>query len=383
MKKRIAILGSTGSVGVQALEVIAQCPQDFEVEMLAARRNVDLLIAQARRHLPNAVVITDPAFYLTLKDALKPLPVKVFAGNRALEEALALPSVDIVLNAIVGIAGLLPTLAAIDAGKTIALANKETLVAAGELIRRRAIQKNVSIIPVDSEHSAIFQCLAGEPSPPEKVILTASGGPFLNTPLEKLPQVTKNEALRHPQWQMGSKITIDSATMMNKGFEVIEARWLFDLPPERIEVVVHPQSIVHSLVQFADGALKAQMGVPDMRLPIAYALSHPHRLPLALPRCNLAEAGALTFLPPDMHKFPCLQFAYDALGAGGVACCALNAANEAAVAAFLADRIPFVQIARIVEQCLARHTPAASPALEDYLAADTQARQMAEEWAAH
>jgi 1-deoxy-D-xylulose-5-phosphate reductoisomerase len=376
--KRIAILGSTGSVGVQTLDVVKQHPQEFEVEILTANRNIDLLVAQARQFLPNAVVVADESLYVPLKDALKSLPIKVFAGSKALAEIVTMPSIDIVVNALVGIVGLPPTLAAIDSQKNIALANKESLVVAGELIKRLCLQKNVSIIPIDSEHSAIFQCLAGEIAPIEKIILTASGGPFLDTPIEQLTYVSKNEALRHPQWTMGNKITIDSATMMNKGFEVIEARWLFDLAPQQIEVVVHPQSVVHSLVQFADGSLKAQMGVCDMKIPSAYALSQPNRLKLNTLRYDFLQNPTLTFFAPDLQKFPCLQLAYDAMRAGGVACCALNAANEAAVQAFLEERISFVQIARIVAKCLESHIHIANPTLDNYWATDSEVRVQAE-----
>ncbi|GHT70084.1 1-deoxy-D-xylulose 5-phosphate reductoisomerase [Bacteroidia bacterium] len=380
MKKRIAILGSTGSIGTQALDVIAQHPQEFEVEVLTAHHNLDLLVAQAKQFEPNAVVIACEELYLPLKEALLGLPIKVFAGSKALSEIVMLPGIDVVINALVGIAGLLPTLAAIDAKKTIALANKETLVVAGDLIRQLAINKGISIIPVDSEHSAIFQCLVGESAPVEKIILTASGGPFLHTPAAQLANVSKREALQHPQWNMGAKVSIDSATMMNKGFEVIEARWLFDVRPAQIEVAVHPQSVVHSLVQFADGSLKAQLGTPDMRIPISYALSFPKRLKLNTLRYNFTQNNTLTFLPPDVQKFPCLQLAYDALTAGGVACCALNAANEIAVQAFLDEKITFTQIFSIAEQCLLHCPSIAHPTLDDYLATDAavriQARQL-------
>ncbi|GHT16265.1 1-deoxy-D-xylulose 5-phosphate reductoisomerase [Bacteroidia bacterium] len=379
MKKRIAILGATGSIGAQALDVIAQHPHCFEVEVLTAHRNVDLLVQQARQWEPNAVVVADEDLYLTVKQALSRLPIKVFAGAKALAEVVTLPGVDIVLNALVGISGLLPTLAAIKAHKTVALANKETLVVAGSLIQSLMLQNGGRLLPVDSEHSAIFQCLAGEISPVEKIILTASGGPFLHTPAAELSTVSPSQALQHPQWNMGAKVSIDSATMMNKGFEVMEARWLFDVAPAQIEVLVHPQSVVHSLVQFADGSLKAQLGVPDMRLPIAYALSFPERLPLNSARFDFLQNGQLSFFAPDVQKFRCLQFAYDALRMGGVAGCTLNAANEVAVQAFLEQKIAFTRIPALLEQCLAHCETIAQPTLQDFLEVDSKVRREAQE----
>jgi len=378
MKKRIALLGSTGSVGVQTLEVVAQYPHNYEIEVLTAHRNIDLLVAQARKFIPNAVVIADEAQYNPLKDALHNLPIKVFAGAKALNEIVTMPSIDVVVNALVGIAGLLPTIEAIKAHKEIALANKETLVVAGELIQQLCQQHHVNIIPIDSEHSAIFQCLAGEVAPIEKIILTASGGPFLQLNANELQYVTKQAALSHPKWSMGNKISIDSATMMNKGFEIIEARWLFDLEAQQIETVIHPQSIIHSMVQFADGSLKAQMGMPDMKIPIAYALSYPNRLPLNTLRYDFTIDSTLTFSTPDSKKFPCLQFARDAMLAGGVATCALNAANEIAVEAFLKEKISFTQIANIVEGCLQQYSNIKHPTLDDYLATDQQIRTYAQ-----
>ena len=378
-KKRIAILGSTGSIGTQALNVVAQHPDLYEVEVLTAQSNVGLLTEQAKRFQPNAVVIANEDFYAELKENLSSEPIKVFAGEKALCEVVAMPGVDVVVSALVGIAGLMPTLSAVRARKTIALANKETLVVAGDLISRLAVENDTAIIPIDSEHSAVLQCLIGEVSPIEKVYLTASGGPFLNTTLSQLRGVTTAQALRHPQWTMGAKVTIDSATLMNKGFEVIEARWLFSLAPEQVEVLVHPQSVVHSMVQFADGSIKAQLGVPDMRIPIGYALSFPHRAPLDVPRFNFLENPTLTFQKPDTEKFRCLALAYEALQLGGNAPCALNAANEVAVAAFLQEKIGFLDIANIVEKCLQKNNFIAKPTLEDYLATDERVRRVAEE----
>jgi 1-deoxy-D-xylulose-5-phosphate reductoisomerase len=378
-KKRIAILGSTGSIGTQALDVAAQHPELYEVETLTAHSNVALLTEQAKRFQPNAVVIANEEKYAQLKENLAGEPIKIFAGSKALSEVVQLPSVDVVVSALVGVAGLMPTISAVRAKKTVALANKETLVVAGDLISRLAVENGAPIIPVDSEHSAIFQCLAGEFSPIEKIYLTASGGPFLNAAAEQLRSATPAQALKHPQWTMGAKVTIDSATMMNKGLEAIEARWLFDLKPEQIEVLIHPQSVVHSMVQFADGSIKAQLGVPDMRIPIGYALSFPQRTPLDVPRFSFAQNLALTFQQPDTKKFRCLALAYEALRLGGNAPCALNAANEAAVAAFLQEKIGFLDIANVVEKCLQKNSFIVAPTLEDYLATDERVRKIAEE----
>ncbi|MDR3133094.1 MAG: 1-deoxy-D-xylulose-5-phosphate reductoisomerase [Prevotellaceae bacterium] len=375
-KKRVTILGSTGSVGVQALEVIAQHPEAFVVEVLTAQNNAALLIEQAMAFQPNAVVIGNEEKYSEVAAALKKYPVKVFAGAASLCDVAAWDTADIVLSALLGFAGLQPALCALKAGKPLALANKETLVVAGALVMQAARERRVPLLPVDSEHSAIFQCLLGELGEIEKIYLTASGGPFLHTPPEEMGKITLQDALRHPNWKMGAKITIDSATMMNKGLEVIEAHWLFSLPPEKIAVLVHPQSIVHSMVQFADGAVKAQLGIPDMKLPIQYALSFPQRLPLAAPRVDFSQAGALTFFPPDDKKFPCLALAGEALKRGGNIPCALSAANEAAVAAFLQGRITFLQIARTVEKMMQRVPFIAAPSLADLQETDAMAREV-------
>ena len=365
MKKKIAILGSTGSVGTQTLEVISKHPNHFEVETLTANNNVELLAQQAIRFQPNAVVISNEKQYGTLKELLKKHPIKVYAGNDAISQVVALPSVNMVVAAMVGFIGLKPVMKAIEAGKNIALANKETLVVAGEMITQLATKQKVAILPVDSEHSAIFQCLQGEQhNPVEKIILTASGGPFRNkTPIE-LSQVSKDDAMRHPSWNMGAKITIDSATLMNKGLEVIEARWLFNIPAERIEVLVHPQSVIHSMVQFSDGSVKAQMGVPDMRIPIQYALSYPYRLPSDFPRPNFLKYSSLTFKQPDRQHFPALGIAYEALKKGGNVPCIMNAANEAAVHAFLNDRIRFTDIPRWIEKAMKHIAYIANPTLK-------------------
>ncbi|MDR2362121.1 MAG: 1-deoxy-D-xylulose-5-phosphate reductoisomerase [Prevotellaceae bacterium] len=377
-KKRIAILGSTGSIGQQALAVIGQRQEAFTAEALTAQDNTTLLIAQAIAFRPNVVVIGNEAKYNEVADALQPYDVKVFAGAEAISEVAAWSTVDITLSALVGFAGLHPTLCALRANKPVALANKETLVAAGELVIETATTHHTPLLPVDSEHSAIFQCLAGEQSEIEKLYLTASGGPFLHTPAAQLATVTKYEALHHPKWTMGAKITIDSATMMNKGLEVIEAHWLFGLPPDRIEVLVHPQSIVHSMVQFTDGAVKAQLGAADMRLPILYALSYPQRLPLDVARIDFAQAGALTFLPPDRSKFPCLELAYEALRQGGNIPCAMNAANETAVEDFLHDRIRFTDIPRLVEKAMQQTPFIAKPSLADLQETDKRIRKVNE-----
>lgn len=378
MKKKIAILGSTGSIGTQALDVIRQHPDAFEAYVLTAGRNADLLIRQAREFVPDSVVIADESRYDQVRQALADFPVKVYAGADALCEVVESSAIDMVLTAMVGFAGLRPTVRALQARKPIALANKETLVVAGQLIMRLAMERRVPILPVDSEHSAIFQCLSGEgTNAVEKILLTASGGPFRNFTPEQLGHVTARDALRHPNWTMGEKITIDSATMMNKGFEMIEAHWLFGVAPSQVEVVVHPESIIHSAVQFSDGAVKAQLGVPDMRLPIQYAFSHPCRLPLSGGRIDLFALGALHFERPDVRRFPCLGLAYEAIGRGGNAPCVLNAANEVANLAFRQGHIPFTRIPEIIDRTLRDATFDASPALDTYLATDREARDIA------
>jgi 1-deoxy-D-xylulose-5-phosphate reductoisomerase len=377
-KKSIAILGSTGSIGTQALEVIAAHPDAFEVEVLTAQNNAELLLQQALKFKPNVVVIGAEQHLAMLKEALFPHGIKVYAGQQALNDVVQMDTIDMVLTALVGYAGLLPTIKAIEARKTIALANKETLVVAGELITRLAQEKGVNIYPVDSEHSAIFQCLVGEfHNPVEKIILTASGGPFRGRKRHELQQVTRAQALKHPNWNMGAKITIDSATLMNKGLEVIEARWLFGLMPEQIDVVVHPQSIIHSMVQFRDGSIKAQMGLPDMRLPIQFALAYPQRLPADFPRFDFAQYPALTFEPPDTETFRNLALAFEALRRGGNMPCVLNAANEVAVAQFLNDKIGFLEIADVVEHCLHKIGFIAHPDLNDYMETDRETRRVA------
>lgn len=377
-QKRLAILGSTGSIGRQTLETVDAYPELFEVYMITANSQVDLLIEQARKYQPEVVIIANENYYVQLRDALAHLPIKVYAGADAIADAVTLPDIDIVVTAMVGYAGLLPTIRAIEAKKTIALANKETLVVAGDLITRLAVEHRVPIIPVDSEHSAIFQCLVGEgDNPIEKIILTASGGPFRCHTQEQLLKVTRADALRHPNWKMGNKITIDSATLMNKGFEMIEAKWLFGVTPSQIEVVVHPQSIVHSMVEFADGAVKAQLGTPDMKLPIRYALSYPNRLVSTDRKLSLTDYASLTFERPDMVRFPLLQYAFDAVEKGGNMPCIMNAANEIAVAAFLNDRIGFCQIAETVAHAMNRVDFVASPLLDDYIATNREARDCA------
>lgn len=378
MKKRIAILGSTGSIGTQALDVIREHPEEFEAHTLTANDNADLLIRQAVEFQPDAVVIANEAKYEYVKESLAHLPVKVYAGAEALCGVVESKSVDIVLTAMVGFAGLRPTIAAIKARKAIALANKETLVVAGELVGSLAHENHVPILPVDSEHSAIFQTLAGEgDNPVEKILLTASGGPFRTYTPAQLQEATPAQALRHPNWEMGAKITIDSATMMNKGFEMIEAKWLFGVPPRDIEIVVHPESIIHSAVQFRDGSVKAQLGLPDMRLPIQYALSYPRRLPLSGRRLNLIELGSMHFEAADREKFRPLQLAYDAIEKGGNMPCILNAANEVANLAFRKQAITFPRIAETIEQTMERTTFVAQPTLETYLQTDAEARRIA------
>lgn len=377
--KQIAILGSTGSIGTQTLEVIRQHPEDFEVEVLTAQNNCDLLISQALEFKPNAVVIGNEANYQKIKEALIPHDIKVFAGQKAIAQVVEMDTIDVVLTALVGYSGLIPTIHAIKAGKQIALANKETLVVAGEIITALAKENGVNIYPVDSEHSAIFQCLVGEfHNPIEKIILTASGGPFRGKDREFLQTVTREQALKHPNWDMGAKITIDSASLMNKGLEVIEAKWLFGLKTEQIEVVVHPQSIIHSLVQFEDGSIKAQLGLPDMRIPIQFALSYPHRLKSDFERFDFTKYPQLTFEQPDMKTFRNLQLAFDALAKGGNAPCVLNAANEIAVAAFLNREVGFLEMSDLIEETLVKASFVAYPSLEDYVASDKEARTITE-----
>lgn len=375
--KRIAILGSTGSIGTQTLDVVREHADEYEAYALTAGHNAELLIAQAREFHPEVVVIADESRYETVREALADLPIKVWAGAEAIGDAASLPDVDVVVTAMVGFAGLRPTVAAIEAGKTIALANKETLVVAGELITELAVKHRAPILPVDSEHSAIFQCLVGEDGNAiDKILLTASGGPFRTTPIEELANVTAARALKHPNWEMGAKITIDSATMMNKGFEMIEAKWLFGIEPERIEVLVHPESIVHSAVQLADGGVKAQLGVPDMRLPIQYALSFPRRLSLSGERLDLAALGRLTFERPDFDKFDCLRIAYEAIAAGGNLPCVVNAANEVANAAFRRGAVGFLDIPRLIRRAMADATRCLRASLSDYLASDAEVRRL-------
>ncbi len=380
-QKRLAILGSTGSIGRQTLEVVDQYPDLFEAYLITANNQIELLIEQARKYRPEVVIIANKDYYTQLRDALADLPIKVYAGADAIADAVTLQDIDIVVTAMVGYAGLLPTIRAIEAHKTIALANKETLVVAGELITQLAIQHRAPIIPVDSEHSAIFQCLVGEGNNPiEKIILTASGGPFRKHTQEELSKVTRSDALRHPNWSMGNKITIDSATLMNKGFEMIEAKWLFGVEPDKIEIVVHPQSIIHSMVEFADGAVKAQLGTPDMKLPIRYALSYPDRLVSTDRKLSLADYATLTFEKPDMVRFPLLQYAFDAIAQGGNMPCIMNAANEIAVASFLSERIGFCQIAETVAYTMQHIDFTAQPSYDDYVATNSEARKCAAQY---
>ena len=380
-KRVIAILGSTGSIGVQTLQVVEEHPECFEVYALTANERVEELIAQARKFQPEAVVIANEAKYEQLKEALQDLPIKVYGGYEAICQIVQSQPIDIVVTALVGFAGLRPTIEAIKAGKAIALANKETMVVAGELVNKLAHQYKTPILPVDSEHSAIFQCLAGETDNRiEKLILTASGGPFRTFSKQELENVTKEQALKHPNWSMGAKITIDSASMMNKGLEVIEAKWLFGVCPSDIEVVVHPQSIIHSMVQFADGAVKAQLGTPDMRLPIMYALSYPMRLPSTFGRLDFTTMKELTFETPDLERFPNLQLAYHALKMGGNMPCVLNAANEVCVSAFLRDKIKFTEMSRIIERALQSVDYQLSPTLDQLIATDSVTRRIVEGW---
>lgn len=374
-KKNIAILGSTGSIGRQALEVIAANPESFTVEVLTAQSNAGLLIEQAKKFRPNAVVIVNDESYAEVKSALSALDIKVFAGENALASVVEMDSIDLVLTALVGYSGLKPTIRAIEHGKAIALANKETLVVAGALVTSLAREKGVNIYPIDSEHSAIFQCMVGEfHNKIEKIILTASGGPFRGKRKKDLLAVTRTQALNHPNWDMGPKITIDSATLMNKGLEVIEAKWLFGLSAQQVEVVVHPQSIIHSMVQFEDGSIKAQMGLPDMRLPIQFALTYPDRLKSAFPRFDFANYPALTFEKPDLETFRNLALAFEALNRGGNMPCVLNAANEIAVAEFLKEKIGFLQMSELVEHCMAEMDYISNPCYQDYVDTDKKTR---------
>lgn len=376
--KRLAILGSTGSIGQQALDVIRTFPDQFQAEVLTADTNVELLAAQAVEFLPNAVVIANEKYYPQLCSMLAKVPVKVFTGTSALVDVVAFDTVDMVLTAMVGFAGLKPTLSAIRNGKHVALANKETLVVAGDLVTRLAFQHQVNILPVDSEHSAIFQCLAGERlNKPRKLIITGSGGPFKGFTARQLESVTPEAALQHPTWKMGKKITIDSATLMNKGLEMIEAHWLFSMPPQQIEVLIHPQSVIHSMVEFADGSVKAQLGLPDMRLPIQYALSYPFRLESVAPRVDFSRLGQFSFQPPDTSVFRCLALAYEAIDRGGNMPCVLNAANEIAVQAFLNQQIGFTSIASIVEKCMSHISLLSNPGEDDYLLSDAETRKFA------
>ncbi len=378
--KNIALLGSTGSIGQQTLDVISNNPDLFSVEVLTANNNADLLIEQAIKFSPNVVIIRNEEKYAKVKDALSSYPIKIYSGCDAIAQVVEMGSVDTVITAMVGFSGLLPTLRAVKAGKQIGLANKETLVVAGDLITRLSIENRSEIIPIDSEHSAIFQCLVGEAEDSvEKIILTCSGGPFHGKTAEQLSKVTVKEALKHPKWDMGSKITIDSATLMNKGFEVIEARWLFGLKPEQIEVVVHPQSIIHSMVQFCDGSIKAQLGIPDMRMPIQFALAYPIRIKNSIQRFSFADCSTFTFTTPDTKNFRNLALSYEALQKGGNLACVLNAANEVSVKAFLNEKISFTDIAVINEQVMGHIHYVIHPELDDYIDSDETARIYAEE----
>lgn len=379
-KRHLAILGATGSIGSQSLDVVRQHREMFDIELLTANSNSDLLIRQAIEFDANSVVICDESKYKEVNEALAPHGIKVFCGMDSICSLVAGDNIDIVLTAIVGFSGLRPTISAIEAGKTIALANKETLVAGGEVVMSLAARYNAPILPVDSEHSAIFQCLMGAAgNSVSKILLTASGGPFREWPKERIAEATKNQALKHPQWTMGAKITIDSATMMNKGLEMIEARWLFDMKPEDIEIVIHPQSIIHSMIEFEDGAVIAQMGHPDMREPIQFALAFPHRLPLNNKKLDFASLGNLSFERPDLDRFPCIDLAFKAIERGGNTPCAMNAANEAAVAAYLEDRISFYRIAEIIEECMEKTSFIAGPTTEDILKTDEEAFNIANE----
>ena len=377
MKRKLAILGSTGSIGTQALDVVREHKDKFEVYAITANNSVDLLIKQAREFLPEVVVIANDAKYNELKDALADLPIKVWAGMDSIVQVVQSEPIDVVLTAMVGYAGLAPTISAIKAKKMIALANKETLVVAGELIISLALANNVAILPVDSEHSAIFQCLVGENSPIEKILLTASGGPFRNYTKDQLAKVTRQQALKHPKWDMGAKITIDSATLMNKGFEMIEAKWLFDLSPDQVQVVVHPQAIIHSMVQFEDSSIMAQMGVPDMRLPIQYAFAYPFRLKSSFERLDLFKLGTMTFEEADMTHFRNLAFAFEAANRRGNMPCILNAANEIVVDAFLKDKIGFFEMSDVIESTMQKSTFIQQPSYDDYVQSNEEARAIA------
>ena len=378
--KQIAILGSTGSIGTQTLDVVRQHPSEFSVYALSAHRSLDLLIQQALEFNPAVVCIADEHLYQPLREALSDLPIKVMAGEQAIAEMVTMPAIDVVVAAMVGYAGLRPTIEAIKAKKTIALANKETLVVAGEIICRLAKRHQVSILPVDSEHSAIFQSLVGEDMHSvEKLLLTASGGPFRTFTYEQMQHVTAAQALQHPNWEMGAKITIDSASMMNKGFEVIEARWLFDIPVEKIQVLVHPQSVIHSAVQFVDGSVKAQLGTPDMRIPIQYALTYPARWLSDVPRLDLFAVKQLTFEEPDMQRFPNLRLAYEAMEKGGNMPCILNAANEVVNLAFREGKCGFLQMSEVIEQTMGTTSFITEPTYEDYVQTDKEARKIAKE----
>jgi 1-deoxy-D-xylulose-5-phosphate reductoisomerase len=377
-KRKIAILGSTGSIGTQALEVIEANSEQFDVEVLTAQNNADLLIEQSLKFIPNCVVIGNELLYDKVHAALDPAGIKVYSGAKSVESVVQMDSIDIVLTSMVGYAGLLPTIKAIEAGKHIALANKETLVVAGEIITKLAEAKGVNIFPVDSEHSAIFQCLTGEfHNPIEKIVLTASGGPFRGKKREELLNVTRAQALKHPNWVMGAKITIDSASLMNKGLEVIEAKWLFGLEASQIDVIVHPQSIIHSLVQFQDGSMKAQMGLPDMKLPIQFALGYPNRLKSNFPRFDFINYPSLTFEQPDTETFRNLQLAFNAMAKGGNLACIMNAANEIAVDAFLQDKIGFLQMSDLIETCMQKVAFIESPSIDDYIQTDEATRRLA------
>ena len=378
--KQIAILGSTGSIGTQTLDVVRQHPNEFSVYALSAHRSLDLLIQQALEFNPAVVCIADERLYQPLREALSDLPIKVMAGEKAIAEMVTMPAIDVVVAAMVGYAGLRPTIEAIKAKKTIALANKETLVVAGEIICRLAKRHQVSILPVDSEHSAIFQSLVGEDMHSvEKLLLTASGGPFRTFTYEQMQHVTAAQALQHPNWEMGAKITIDSASMMNKGFEVIEARWLFDIPVEKIQVLVHPQSVIHSAVQFVDGSVKAQLGTPDMRIPIQYAMTYPARWLSDVPRLDLFAVKQLTFEEPDMQRFPNLRLAYEAMEKGGNMPCILNAANEVVNLAFREGKCGFLQMSEVIEQTMGTTSFITEPTYEDYVQTDKEARKIAKE----
>lgn len=377
MKRKLAILGSTGSIGTQALDVVREHPDKFEVYAITANNSLDLLVKQAREFQPEVVVIANEDKYEALKDALADLPIKVWAGMDSIVQVVQSEPIDIVLTAMVGYAGLAPTISAIKAKKAIALANKETLVVAGELITELALENKVPILPVDSEHSAIFQCLNGENSPIEKILLTASGGPFRKLSKNELQKVTKHQALKHPNWDMGAKITIDSATLMNKGFEMIEAKWLFGLTPSQVQVVVHPQSIIHSMVQFEDSSIIAQMGLPDMRLPIQYAFAYPNRLKSNFERLDIFKLGTMTFEEPDMDRFRNLAFAFEAANKGGNMPCIVNAANEIVVEAFLKEKIGFLEMSDIIEKTMLKASFVEKPTYDDYVESNTEAREVA------